>query len=119
LKILVIEDNPDIKEVLDYILQDDGHEVVTCTDGTSINELDRIMPDIILMDEILAGSRGSALCLRLKSNEATRHIPVVLISATPNLQSTAEKCGADAYIEKPFNIDALTDIIHRLAGAQK
>ena len=104
MKILVIEDNPDIKEVLDYILQDDGHEVVTCVDGTSINELDRIMPDMILMDEILAGPRGSALCLQLKSNEATRHIPVVLISATPNLQSTAENAVQTLILKSPSTL---------------
>jgi DNA-binding response OmpR family regulator len=111
LRILVIEDNPDIKEVLGYILKDDGHEVIQCSDGTSLNFLNRIKPDVILMDEILAGLRGSALCRQLKSDESTQSLPIVLISAMPNLKDTAMACGADAYIEKPFNIDNLLEVI--------
>lgn len=113
MKILVIEDNFDIKEVLGYILKDDGHEVIPCTDGTSLNALDKINPDIILMDDILTGTRGSEFCRRLKSDDTTKSIPVILISAMPNLQNTAAKCGADAYIEKPFNIDHLIEVTKR------
>jgi DNA-binding response OmpR family regulator len=115
LKILVVEDNPDIKDVLDYILQDGGHGVISCSDGTSLNSLDRIKPDLILMDEILSGSRGSEFCRRLKNNEATRHIPVILISAMNNLKNTAIECGADTYIEKPFNIDHLIEVVKSFA----
>lgn len=115
MKILVIEDNPDIKEVLDYILKDDGHEVIPCSDGTSLHALDKIKPDIILMDEILSTTRGSEFCRQLKSDATTREIPVILISAMPNLQDTAQRCGADAYIEKPFNIDTLNNVISGFA----
>lgn len=111
MKILVIEDNPDIKEVLDYIIQDEGHETIECNDGSSLALLDTLAPDMILMDEILVGARGSSLIKGLKSDDATRNIPVVLISAMPNLKEIAAKCGADAYLEKPFNIDTLTDLI--------
>ena len=111
MKILVIEDNPDIKEVLDYILQDEGHDAVSCSDGSSLTSLDQIKPDIILIDEILGGARGSELIKKLKAEEHTRPIPVVLISAMPNLEGIAARCGADAFLEKPFNIDNLTDII--------
>jgi DNA-binding response OmpR family regulator len=115
LKILVIEDNPDIKEVLDYILKDDGHEVIPCSDGASLTALDRLKPDIILMDDILSATRGSEFCRRLKSDDATKSIPVILISATSNLENTARKCGADAYVEKPFNIDTLIGAIRQFA----
>jgi DNA-binding response OmpR family regulator len=119
LKILVIEDNPDITEVLDYILKDDGHEVISCPDGTSLNSLDSKKPDVILMDDILSTTttRGSEFCCLLKSNGDTKNIPVILISARPNLQDTARKCGADTYIEKPFNIDHLVDVVKLFAKA--
>jgi DNA-binding response OmpR family regulator len=115
LKILVVEDNPDIKEVLDYILQDDGHEVIPCSDGTSLATLGELKPDIILMDDILSLKRGSEFCRQLKSEEATKDIPVILISAMPNIKDTAARCNADAYIEKPFNIDNLTEVIQSFA----
>jgi DNA-binding response OmpR family regulator len=115
LKILVIEDNPDIKEVLDYILSDEGHEAIQCSDGSSLTSLDQLKPDIVLIDEILGSVRGSDLIKKLKADENTRPIPVVLISAMPNLEDIARKSGADAFLEKPFNIDNLTDIIKRLS----
>jgi two-component system phosphate regulon response regulator PhoB len=115
LKILVIEDNPDIKEVLEYILQDEGHDVVRCSDGSSLCNLDQIKPNIILMDEVLGGLRGSDLIKKLKADENTSSTPVVLISAMPNLKDIAARCGADAFLEKPFNIDNLTDIIKTLS----
>ncbi|HZX57414.1 MAG TPA: response regulator, partial [Mucilaginibacter sp.] len=86
MRILVIEDNPDIKEVLDYILSDEGHEAIQCSDGSSLMALDSIKPDIILMDEVLGNKRGSELIIKLKADENTRPIPVVLISAMPNLR---------------------------------
>lgn len=113
MKILVIEDNPDIKEVLDYILQDEGHEAIPCSDGSSLAALDTTKPDMIFMDELLLGVRGSDLIKKLKSDTATSNIPVVLISAVPHLKDLAEKCGANAYLEKPFNIDALTNILKK------
>ncbi|MFI5161262.1 MAG: response regulator [Sphingobacteriales bacterium] len=115
MKVLVIEDNPDIKEVLDYILNDEGHDVIACSDGSSLTNLDQLKPDIILIYEVLGGARGSALIKNLKADQDKSPIPVVLISAMPNLQDIAAKCGADAFLEKPFNIDNLTDIIKRLS----
>jgi DNA-binding response OmpR family regulator len=115
LKILLIEDNPDIKELLNYILKDEGHKVISSSDATSLNSLDKIKPDLILMDEILSEQRGSIFCRRLKNNDATKHIPVVLISAMTNLKDLALECGADAYIEKPFDIDTLVRVVKSFA----
>lgn len=115
MRIIVIEDDADIKEILDYILNEDGHEVISWSDGALLDAIYEIDPDLILMDEILSGPSGSTLCKRLKNCADTSAIPVVLLSAMPNLDQTASACGADAYIEKPFNIDALIDVIHRFA----
>ncbi len=115
MKILVIEDNLDITELLDYILKYDGHEVIPSLDGTVLNSLDIIQPDLVLMDEILSNTRGSLLCRKLKSDDATKSIPVILISAMPLIETIAAECGADAYIEKPFNIDTLIEVVKRFA----
>ncbi|MEO6851072.1 MAG: response regulator [Mucilaginibacter sp.] len=115
MKILVIEDNPDIKEILDYILQDEGHEVISAFDGSVLTSVEQIKPDLILTDEILSGPRGSTLCRKLKSDDSTKTIPVVLISGINRLSTIAAECGADAYIEKPFNLDTLTEMIRKFA----
>ena len=111
MKILIIEDNPDIEEVLDYILKDEGHEVIQASDALLLNQLDSLQPDLILMDEILVNLRGSVLIKGLKADPETHHIPVILISAMPNLRDIAEECGADAYLEKPFDITTITDLV--------
>lgn len=115
MRLLVIEDNPDIEEILGYVLNDDGHEVFSSPDGSFLNQLDEIKPDVILMDDKLAELRGSDLCLQLKHNDRTKHIPVILTSAMPDLPNTAIKCKADAYLEKPFNIDNLSEMIRSFA----
>lgn len=111
MKILVVEDNADITYLLNYILEGEGHEVITSSDGAVISDILSIDPGIVLMDEILTGPRGSELCKIIKSNEATRHIRVILLSATTHLEKTAYDCGADAFIEKPFDIENLIQVI--------
>lgn len=115
MKILIIEDNPDIKELLDFILVDDGHESVLCPDGCSLQRIDEIDPDLVLIDEVLGNERGSCLIKEFKRKEDHQHIPVVLLSAMTNLKDIAEDCGADDYLEKPFNIRDLTELIRKYA----
>ncbi|QQL50349.1 response regulator transcription factor [Mucilaginibacter ginkgonis] len=114
MKILVIEDNAEIMSILEYLLEEEGYEVVSCTDGSSVNNLHNINPDLILLDELLPGVKGSSLCKEIKAKETTRHIPIVIISAVPGLSEIANDCGADGHIEKPFNIDNLTTVIKGL-----
>ncbi|QJD95141.1 response regulator [Mucilaginibacter robiniae] len=115
MKIVVVEDNPDIRDIIDYILKDDGYEVISSVDGSVVNQFSEVNPDLVLMDELLPGPRGSQLCQQIKSDEQTRHIPVVLVSTMPHLDKLAEKCGADGYLEKPFNISALVELIRKYA----
>jgi len=114
-KIVVIEDNPDINDIVNYILSDEGHEVFSAEDGSILDRFEEIMPDLVLMDELLPGKRGSELCKIVKSNDRIKHIPVVLVSTMPHLDKLAEKCGADGHLEKPFNISALSELIRGYA----
>jgi len=113
-KILVIEDNPDILFILDYLLLEGGYEVVSASDSSAIEQLDEIKPNLIILDELLTDVRGSELCTVIKSTDHTSHIPVMLISAHPNIKTFAEACKADAYLEKPFEIQEFLDLIRQL-----
>lgn len=115
MKIVVIEDNPDISEIMDIILREDGYEVISSEDGSIAEQFNEIKPDLVLMDELLPGKRGSEWCKIIKSNVQTKHIPVILVSTMPNLEQLAEKSGADAFLEKPFNISNLGSIIRSFA----
>jgi DNA-binding response OmpR family regulator len=118
-KIVVIEDNPDISEIMDYILKDDGYEVISSEDGSIAEQFNEIKPDLVLMDELLPGKRGSEWCKYIKANPDLKHIPVVLVSTMPNLEQLAEKSGADGFVEKPFNISNLGRIIRSFAEKQE
>jgi CheY-like chemotaxis protein len=111
LKIVIIEDNPDILDIMGYILKDDGNEVISSPDAKIAANLAEINPDLVLMDELLPGARGSEVCLKLKQDPATRHIPVILVSTIPHLAALAEKSQADGFLEKPFSIVHLSELI--------
>ncbi|QKJ28720.1 response regulator transcription factor [Mucilaginibacter mali] len=104
MKIVVIEDNPDIMDVVDFILSSDGHELIPCNDGSIAANLHNINPDLIFIDEFLPVKRGSEICKNIKANPLLQHMPVVLISTVPHLATIASQSGADAYLEKPFEL---------------
>lgn len=113
MKIVVIEDNPDIMDVVDYILTGDGHEMIPCKDGSIASKLDHINPDLIFIDEYLPVKRGSDICRHIKTNPRLKHLPVVLISTVPHLAKIAQQSGADAYLEKPFELNDLIALTNK------
>lgn len=115
MKIVIIEDNPDILDIMGYILKDDGNEVISSADAKIVDRLADINPDLILLDELLPNARGSELCLQIKTNALTRHIPVILVSTIPHLDKLARQSHADGYMEKPFSIVHLSELIKSYA----
>jgi len=120
-KILVVEDDSHILEILTYILESDGYEVVQSEDGQACEHLLKILPDLILMDIRLKppGQNGDMICLRLKSKSATRCFPVQLLSAEIGLQALSKACGADGFISKPFDLGVLKEKVHEIIHRPK
>ncbi len=108
-KILAVDDNPAILDALNDILSFEGYEVVTLSDGSSIFEaIAESHPDLILLDVMLDNLDGRDICHAIKDDRNTNHIPVILISATHNLQDTLRTEGApNDFIAKPFDIEFL------------
>ena len=102
-KILLIDDDLDLHDLIDIILKKDFIDLITITD-ISIAAIANAAPDLILLDEWLADKNGSTLCAELKNNKETAGIPVILISAVYELEAIAKRCRADAFIAKPFDI---------------
>ena len=116
-RVMVVDDEPAILDVLRLILEDDGYEVVTATRQDEIRT-DQTRPDLILLDIWLSGVNGKEICRQLKGDPATRHIPVILVSANRDTAAIAEDCGADGSISKPFDLDAVLDLVrHHLDRA--
>ena len=110
-KILVIEDDEDIQDILTLILKEEGYEVVSSRDGKIVEEIKIIKPDLVLCDIWVPTVKGSEICRIIKSDEATKHIPFILISTSIKLSNLAFECGADDYIQKPFQIKEVTTLL--------
>ena len=116
-KILVIEDDKDIRDTIVYVLEEQDYEVVSSEDAKILKSLDKYKPDMILLDNWLtewkSDANGQQLSRDIKSNPATSHIPVILISAVSNIQEIAEAGMADGYLRKPFGVDELIKLVKR------
>jgi CheY-like chemotaxis protein len=111
-KILVVDDEPDILEFLQIIFEDAGFLVDTSDKGEYLEKLNNgALPDVVLLDMLLSGKDGRDIVKHLKSQEKTKHIPVIMFSAHPSAGQTALAAGADDFVEKPFDIDTLLDKI--------
>jgi len=110
--ILVADDDIGIIEAIALILEDEGYKTETTDDGDTIIDLcERIHPDVLLLDIWMGGWNGKDLCNELKSNIATKHIPIIIISANRDAAQIAREAGADDCIEKPFDMqDLITKI---------
>ena len=107
-KILVVDDEPDILEFLQELLEQEGYAVTTTDNAECLENLQNGgLPDLILMDVLLSGKDGRELVQYLKSQEETGHIPVIMFSAHPGAEETAQVAGADDFVAKPFEIDEL------------
>src|SRR2546423_3276532 len=107
-RLLVVDDEPDILEFLQVILEDEGYTVVTADKGEYLEQLHNGgLPHLILLDVLLSGKDGREIVKYLKSQQETKHIPVIMFSAHPSAEETARQAGAEDFLAKPFEIDVL------------
>ena len=109
-KILVVDDDPDILDALQFMLEDAGYEVKTTEKGEyaeNLHDTNGGLPDVIILDVLLSGKDGRLICQKLKSQEETKRIPIIMISAHPNAKQSVSAVGADDFMAKPFDMDEL------------
>jgi two-component system phosphate regulon response regulator PhoB len=114
-KILVIEDDKDIRDTIVYILQEENYEVIASEDSKILKSITDHKPDLVLLDNWLtdwkSDANGQQLSKELKSNPATSNIPVIIISAVSNIKEIAAAGLADGYLRKPFDLNELIEIV--------
>lgn len=118
-KILVVDDEIYIVHILDFSLGMEGYSVVTALDGEQALEKARTeKPDLIVLDIMMPKLDGYETCKRLKADDATRAIPVILLSAKGRNvdQKVGFEVGADDYITKPFSPRKLVERINAILG---
>ena len=116
-KILVVEDEESLLKLESILLTTKGYLVQGVTSGiAALEAIDEEMPDLVLLDVMLPKMDGFEVCSRIKQNPATKHIPVILLTAkkTPEDISRGKDVGADEYITKPFKSAMVMETIAKL-----
>jgi DNA-binding response OmpR family regulator len=114
-KIIIIEDDAGILDLVGIILQENGYAVIKINREITLKEIAGIGPQLIIIDFLIPNILGSDLCFAIKHSGHTRHIPVILFSVVNNLAEIAEKSCADAYLPKPFDLIDLTNLVDKLS----
>jgi DNA-binding response OmpR family regulator len=121
-KILVVDDEINITQILEFSLGAEGYEVLTARNGEeAIDKARREQPDLIVLDIMMPKIDGYEACRILKSNPLTKAIPVVLLTAKGRDidKRLGYEVGATDYIIKPFSPNKLIDRIHELLSCTK
>jgi DNA-binding response OmpR family regulator len=110
-RILVIDDDEDILSILDIIFADEGYEAVLQNTGATPDQVKLIGPDLILLDVRIVGfaKTGDEICAEIKRELELNKIPVLLLSAEPDVRQRAVSCGANGYLSKPFDVNKLLE----------
>jgi len=117
MKILVVDDEANIRNLLSYNLKLDGHQVILAENGVEALKKIKEKPDLVLLDVMMPEMDGLETCSKLKGNPDTRHIPVFMLTAKSQMADIEEafRLGADDYLTKPFDpIDLNNRILKKL-----
>ena len=116
-KILIAEDERDIRDLITFTLSFAGHQVTAASNGEeAVQKALQIIPDLILMDVRMPRMTGYEACKRMKEEDSIKHIPVAFLSAKGQETEvqTGLEAGAVEYILKPFSPDQLTERVKKL-----
>ncbi len=116
-KILIAEDEPDIRDLVAFTLRFAGHEVVTATNGEeAVQVAKKEAPDLIILDVRMPRMTGYDACRAIKSDPALNAVPVIFLSAKGQESEIQDgmNAGAEEYLLKPFAPDQLTDRVRSI-----
>ncbi len=106
-KILIADDDPAILDAIQMILEMEGYKVDTTVDGETVAKMFEDQPNLLLLDIWMSGQDGRDICKALKAQNSTRHIPIIMVSASRDIEQSARDAGADDFLAKPFEMDDL------------
>ncbi len=113
--ILVVDDEFGIGELLEALLEDDGHRVLTATNGRhGLERVAEARPDLVISDFMMPVMDGAGLLRALRDNPELRQIPFILMCALPELSITDRISGYDAFVRKPFKLAEVSALVSRL-----
>lgn len=115
-RILILDDDPDILELCSIILRARGYHITTCTDCKDVlTKVKEAGADVVLIDNWIPDIGGIRAAQQIKLHGDTKHIPVVFFSASNNVEVFSREAQADYFLQKPFDIAELENIIDKAA----
>ena len=119
-KVLIIDDDPDVRTVMNVLMKKQGYEVETAfSKEDALSKLEDFQPSVILLDVLLSGTDGRELCRELKQNEEMKNIPVIMVSAHPGAAENINSYGADDFVSKPIDTASLMRKVEQLIKVSK
>jgi len=122
LKVLVVDDEPDILEILSYNLTKENYEVLTATNGPDcIRKVREHRPDLIILDIRMQGASGIEVCRELKQDMALKDIPVLFLTADSDEYTTlqAAEAGGEHYVTKPIRPGIIMSLVNEILHPTK
>ena len=117
--ILIVDDETDIIEILQFVLEAEGYECITATDGEEGLKLAKeASPDLIILDVMMPKINGYKISRLLKYDSKYKNIPILMITARSQEEDRVigEETGADEYITKPFKVDYVVEKVKNYIG---
>lgn len=120
-RILVVDDEPSIREALALVLEGEGYDVATASNGReAIERIEQRRPDVLLLDVMMPVMDGLTACEVIRSTTRVHSLPIVLMTAAPDFaRKSGGACRWDAFVEKPFDVSVLLDAIERATTAAR
>lgn len=116
-KITVVEDDQHIRDIIDILLTSENYDVTLCASAGEFRaSLSHLLPDLFILDMMLPDGNGIDLCQELRAGIATVSIPILVMSANVHALKALE-CGADLFVQKPFDIQIFVQHVKELLGS--
>jgi CheY-like chemotaxis protein len=109
IKILIADDDPAICDAVCFMLEEEGYEVRSTVNGATIYKMEKEFPDLLLLDIWMSGQDGREICKYLKNKNFTKDIPIIMLSASRDIEKSAKDAGADDFLAKPFEMEKLLE----------
>jgi DNA-binding response OmpR family regulator len=122
MKILIVDDEPNIVMSLEFLMRKQGHEVRVAGDGEqALDAAAEFEPDLVLLDVMLPRRSGYEVCQVLRARAESRHVKIIMLTAKGREVEMTKgmALGADAYVTKPFSTRELVDRVERLLAAER
>jgi two-component system phosphate regulon response regulator PhoB len=112
-RVLIIENDQDIRHIVEYILQEQGFETLSVPEPENLSELIDFQADLILLDEFINSQPGHRLCRKIKNIPSLAVTPVIILSTANDIELIVKECEANDHIRKPFDVAELVDKVLR------